>query len=439
MVKYFRMNNNKMSGTSGISRMLVLFAFLIFTGTPSALYAQSVWSGNASVDPEEFVNFVKDFPLAGASSSFTRNTKIEVTNPQNNKTVEVVIVKRAPRPGVFLVLSEEAGHALSIPSGQVIPVQVQVVNSGGTSSYDELKSADPDINPAVTVPTASDAASDLSAPEELPAPSITDSEPLPDSTKDSLGSVPSSGNEPVPVPVPSDTLRVERDEPASDAAAAEVPAPEVPAPEVPAPGVPAPGVSAPEVPAAGASTPEETAVVPESLIPESEASGTMPDSVPADSVSEPEVKMPESGTTESSEVLTNADEIRDSLLPTGDNIIYFLTPSDFRPPTGPVEVKEDKDAIVPVLVERSSLEKFIVNQLKNGSSYIQLGAYTSPESIYEEITSIEARYPMVVWTENTEKGTLYKLLIGPLTKDETGVLSYRFRSTGYSDLFLYKP
>jgi len=386
--------------TTGISRLLVLFAFLISAGASSPLYAQSVWSGNASVDQTEFVNFLEDFPLAGASSSFTRNTKVLVTNPQNNKSVEITIVKRAPRPGVFLVLSEAAGNALSIPSGQVIPVQVQVVTTGSTSAYDEFRSADPDINPAVSVPPLDE--TELSAGELNPElTAIPEVESIPEMTDESFAEVPLSGEEMVPVPVPADTLRVEREEPGlTEALPGEV-----------------------DVPVTDA------LVTPVEILSEE---------VPAGEIIAEEIPSEPDAETETA-VLTEADEIRDSILPTGDNVIYFLTPSDFRPPTGPVDVKEDAGEIVPVLVDRSSLEKFIVSQLNNGSSYIQLGAYTSPESIYEEILSIEDRYPMVVWTENGRDGTLYKLLVGPLTRDETGVLSYRFRSTGYNDLFLYKP
>ena len=120
-----------------------------------------------------------------------------------------------------------------------------------------------------------------------------------------------------------------------------------------------------------------------------------------------------------------------------DNVIYFLTPSDFRPPVTPVETVEED--IVPVYVERDVLEDQIADQLKNGSSYIQLGAYTSAEIVYSEMESIASRYPMIVWTDKVDDKTVYKLLIGPLTSDETGVLAYRFRAGGYPDLFLYKP
>ncbi len=366
-----------------------LIGLLLTLALVWSVTAEPVWSGNASVDSTEFINFVEDTPLAGASSSFTRNTVVEVTNPQNGRTIEVTIVKRAPRPGVFLVLSGQAGEALDFPADQVIPVQVRVVTDKEESGYDSrFESTDPDINPAVNLPASEasalvppdpegtvvsgDTEAGLSlteAAEDIPVDSeIRDLPPETDSFLD----------EPVPVPLPA--------EPEELLALAE------------------------ETPDKGDVLPEET----EESVPEVEVTETPV----IDSVAEvPAELIPE-----------NPDE---------DNVIYFLTPSDFRPPVAPVETAEEE--IVPVYVERDVLEDQIADQLKNGSSYIQLGAYTSAEIVYSEMESIASRYPMIVWTDKVDKETVYKLLIGPLTSDETGVLVYRFRAGGYPDLFLYKP
>lgn len=391
-----KMINNLKTGNPILRRVLI--TLLIFSGMTVQLAAQPTWSGNASVDPTEFVNFVDSIPLAGASSSFTRNTVVVVTNPQNNKSVEVTIVKRAPRPGVFLVLSEEAGMLLSLPSDQVIPVQVQVASNDTDSGYDEFKSVDPDINPAVTVPDdgpLSDETSETVEITEVPE------EAVPEEAEE-FSEVPRlSYDDPLPVPVPADDLRLDRGESSETAAVTDSP------------------------------------VEPElNDIPEDEESPyLLPPEEDIPLLAEETVTVEGSESTEAE----GAGEMGDTVLPAGDNVIYFLTPSDFRPPSQPAIASEERDEIVPVLVDRETLEGYIVNNLKNGSSYIQLGAYSSAESIYSEIEAIEARYPMVVWTEMRKGETLYKLLIGPLTQDETGVLSYRFRDSGYADLFLYKP
>ncbi len=388
---------------------------LIFAASAAPLSAQAVWSGNASVDPAEFVNFVDDVPLAGASSSFTRNTVITVTNPQNNKTVDVTIVKRAPRPGVFLVLSEAAGKALSFPADQVIPVMVQVAENRGGTEYDEFNSTDPDINPAVSVPEAvpgETAEAEAEAETEITAEADESYDPF----SDEILAVPSPGDDLRVVREPEEVEELEP-EPEAVAEAEELPADDFIPEEY----------MTPEEAESGffAAVPEE--VSDETAYPE-EAAETAVAEEPAEEPETPVAVVPE--TVEPSVI---------EELPAGDNVIYFLTPSDFRPPTQPIVTENETEEIVPVLVERDVLEGYIVEHLKNGSSYIQLGAYSSPESIYSEILSIGERYPMVVWTENRGGKVLYKFLVGPLSKDETGVLSYRFRESGYPDLFLYTP
>jgi hypothetical protein len=262
-------------------------------------------------------------------------------------------------------------------------MQVQVAPSPSSSEYDEFKSKDPDINPAVSVPVIVD----TPVEDSISAPGAADAVPEETLAAEDAGTMTAPtlfGDEPVPVPVPLNNLRLD------------------------------PGDA------------------PEEIIPEDH------DAVDLVTLKDP-IDIPVETDLDEALDLTSVEETGTYLHPKGDNIIYFLTPSDFRPPTGPVPVKGEEEEIVPVLVDRSELKDFIVNQLNNGSSYIQLGAYSNSESIYNEISAIEARYPMVVWTENRSGNTLYKLLIGPLTKDETGVLSYRFRDSGYADLFLYKP
>ena len=375
---------------------ITLIGLLLTLGLVWSVAAEPVWSGNASVDSTEFINFVEDTPLAGASSSFTRNTVVEVTNPQNGRTIEVTIVKRAPRPGVFLVLSGQAGEALDFPADQVIPVQVRVVVDKEESGYDSrFESSDPDVNPAVNLPDSEASALVPPDPEAAAvsgdvsaAPSPTESGEVLSADTDMGDAAPETDSfldEPVPVPLPAEPEELL--------------------------------VLEEEAPEEGAALPEETEEsVPE--ITEEEPAPAAADNPVIDSIAEVPAEM----------IPENLDE---------DNVIYFLTPSDFRPPVDPVETVEEE--IVPVYVERDVLEDQIADQLKNGSSYIQLGAYTSAEIVYSEMESIASRYPMIVWTDKVDDKTVYKLLIGPLTSDETGVLVYRFRAGGYPDLFLYKP
>lgn len=128
-----------------------------------------------------------------------------------------------------------------------------------------------------------------------------------------------------------------------------------------------------------------------------------------------------------------------------ENVIYFLTPGDFRPPPR-TEKKEEKEKekepekkIVPMTVERSELEHMIVRELRNGGSYLQLGTYSSVDVLYSTIESISDSYPTIVLTMGEYEEQVYKLLIGPISRDEKGIVITRFRSLGYGDAFLYSP
>lgn len=373
-----------------IMKLLFIILFLLIL---KPIFSEPVWSGNVSVSEADFVNFIEDTPLAGASSSFTRNTVVEVTNPQNGRTIEITIVKRAPRPGVFLLVSTAAGEALGLPFDQILPVQVRVVTDTTPSAYENrFESNDPDINPAVTLPEEDFIA--LAAPdadfmvEEVPVGEETPEEILDIDDGDDVleGEIPAEADSfldgPVPVPGPLEPEnRLTLANESTDSAVSEDDVPVV-----------------------------EAAV---------------------DEADIPEVILPDETISETALIPMETAE---------DNIIYFLTPSDFRPPKAPVVAEVGgEEEIIPVYMDRELLEDKIAAELKNGSSYIQLGAYSTAAMVYEEMESIAARYPMIVWTDKSSRGTIYKLLIGPLTSDETGVLSYRFKSAGYGDLFLYKP
>ena len=137
--------------------------------------------------------------------------------------------------------------------------------------------------------------------------------------------------------------------------------------------------------------------------------------------------------------------VEDSVIEDPENVIYFLTPGDFRPPP-PSEEKRDKEkekvkekTIVALPVERSELEDMIVSELRNGGYYLQLGRYSSVDVLYSQIEQISDSYPSIVLTEGNREDQTYKLLIGPISRDEKGVVMTRFRGLGYGDAFLYTP
>jgi len=530
---------------------------LIIISAAAVLFSQSVWTGNAAVSNEkEFESFYSEDSSTGkylgASNSFPGSTEVTVTNPRNGKAVSVSIVKRLSQPGLFLVLSPEAGEAIALPDDDILNVEVVVrrKNAEVFNNYtDDLPySEDPDLNPSaeLAMATGSEEASvpsgdlviDTSAdhgeiePEiELPVESSVN-EYIPPVVLDNEGTPYEEGYDPLivleseeeEISKPEEIVEIIDDPQALvEAITSSVSEPDIPLPErydesdlpdsfdpeetvsdkpdnTPAISlVPEePGVLKPEdldteyldadindllfnesdiavaelnelevteeepaEPEISEIMPEDTEktvadweeivvsepVVEELIIPEFEETENV---VIEPEVSEPVVIIPETVLEEPDVVLEEPDvvvEEPDVVVEDPGNVIYFLTPGDFRPPPQSAEKKEKekekekvKEKIIVALpVERSELEEIIVTELRNGGSYLQLGTYSSIEVLYSQIEQISDSYPSIVLTMGERDHQLYKLLIGPISRDEKGIVMTRFRSLGYGDAFLYSP
>lgn len=129
------------------------FIFLaVLAGSVGILFAQSVWEGTA------IVGGYNQFPREGlyaASNSFERNTVIEVTNEDNGRTAEVLVVGRVSQPGIFLVLSEDAADVLRLDTSDPAQVRVRPATAGGLapvpSGPESAFSRDPEVNPSASL------------------------------------------------------------------------------------------------------------------------------------------------------------------------------------------------------------------------------------------------------------------------------------------------
>jgi cell division protein FtsN len=72
------------------------------------------------------------------------------------------------------------------------------------------------------------------------------------------------------------------------------------------------------------------------------------------------------------------------------------------------------------------------------SFYLQLGAYSTrslADKLAKELAS-SARYTVEVLPSSSGDHILYKVLIGPLNRDESGTLLFQFRARGFKDAFV---
>ncbi len=109
------------------------------------LVSAESWEGNA------MAGSYGDFPSSGyyaASNSFSRNTSVEIFNPENGKSVNVIITKGLDTPGIFLMLSSEAASAIGLFPGKIIQLKASAPKSPvELAPLSQGSSFDPDLNP----------------------------------------------------------------------------------------------------------------------------------------------------------------------------------------------------------------------------------------------------------------------------------------------------
>lgn len=67
--------------------------------------------------------------------------------------------------------------------------------------------------------------------------------------------------------------------------------------------------------------------------------------------------------------------------------------------------------------------------------YLQVGVFSSRDTA-EKILRANPTYPMMIVSGKNDTATVYKVVVGPLKRDETGTVLYLFKARGYRDAFL---
>ncbi len=95
------------------------------------------------------------------------------------------------------------------------------------------------------------------------------------------------------------------------------------------------------------------------------------------------------------------------------------------------EPKEEPKAKIPEVVKKPDVPK------GQDLYYLQIGAYTEEPSAKAAQKKVSLTYPTRIYPEKRGKG-MYKVLVGPITEDETGSVLFDLKARGYSDAFLRK-
>jgi len=134
-----------------------------------------------------------------------------------------------------------------------------------------------------------------------------------------------------------------------------------------------------------------------------------------------------------------------------EEVEVILEPSEARPPVGEeAEVTSpsvtETDKVVEsvnktelVNVKENTPNSYNVTKvLSEDSYYLQLGVYREEYSALALAGSLGSTYPVTVLISETTNSPRYKVMVGPLGVDESGVVLYSFKSSGYPDAFLRK-
>jgi len=466
--------------------LVVLLALCLCAATASA---QESWQGNAAIARSgEF----STPGLFAASNAFPKNARILVQNPQTGQSVQVTVEQRIPGAGnIFLLLTEEAGTQIGLTGSEVIRVQANVLSSLGTGLGGSLQegaySADPDLNPPVSItdeqllagpgtPSEEQVRPEAPAEEEevaaqaSPAGEEVEEEPIPEAEapaaskevektpeekrlEELAGRIPQKHLYMPPrqqeiyalAPQPTEVEEVEEqiaavEEPVEEVAAVEETAEEPPAEEVVEQAAEEEIVEA-EVVEEEAEEEIQSEEPRVSMLVPLEEQEDLDVALPGPEAVEPEKPSPEGSRLpfpEEESPLTMEPEEP----PFAEEEIEVAVEEEAAEESS-VEAAEplvEEEPVAEIAMAESPSrpqEQLILSEILPSSSYfVQIGAYSTRNLAEKLAGGLPQTYSVTILPASSGGRQFYKVLVGPLNVDESGTLLYQFRSRGFKDAFI---
>jgi len=453
-----------------MKRWFVLCLLMI----PLLAFADSYWDGNAAVQRGD-VAF--EGGLYAASNSFPPDTQVSVQNLENGKSAIVTVSQRTDdQSDLLILLSPKAADALGIAQGSITQVRVTVLQKAASAAANATPEGtynpDSDVNPGAAYAGATSGAQHAPQPstieQQTTAPS-SQGQPL--SSQDQQ---PAAQTQP-PAGQPQEQQPSAAAQSAEDAqilaeAASRNPQKQLFLPPredqkfaykpiAPAETVPAaqtaqqpsqtgiasvsgetatPSAAQPEVPLAEAQpqqqpTPQEAAS--STPQPSQTAAGAqlpLPPTGQSAGTAQPESSSAPPAQSASGQVALNPPETPAEQPSTAPSP---TAPSPTTPaPATPVmkAPPEQQPGHAQVV---SSLPK-LTSKKSVATFYVQLGAYATQEVAQGLAVGLMQTYPVVVLAPVAGAKQMYRVLIGPLNKAESGTLLPVFKFKGFRDAFV---
>lgn len=424
--------------------LIVLTAFIVLCGA-------SPWEGAGVVSPNG------DLPSTGryvATNSFPRNTVVDITNLETNKSTRAIVANTLDSPGLLAVVSSEAAEVIGMKRGSISRIRMsQPSDPIAYSRFTEtLESGITDYDSGDVITEDNYRQDDYVPPvypeqERIAAAPVYDGTPANGSNASGYvlepewdGSVnrdivdlpeflviAEPEEETPPVEIVEEVAEAEPEEEAVEEVAEAEPeeeaVEEVAEVEPEEEYVEEIAEVEPEeeyVEEIAESEPEEEAEVIAEIEPEEESLEEIAEY-------EPEEEYPE----EVAEIYEYDIVPADEYPP--ENGIYGIDPADIIPEITQVTPEDEPEIPVARPVSDTDFSIPRIYELARGQYYVQLAALDSAESVESTVDQIDRNYKPVVYKDGDH---WYRVLLGPLNQGESAAILQRFKSIGYKDAFV---
>jgi hypothetical protein len=142
---------------------------------------------------------------------------------------------------------------------------------------------------------------------------------------------------------------------------------------------------------------------------------------------------------ENEELIDVPDNSKNLAMPDYDELT--LAPTESRPPVASTELNPNdfiRQAPLNYSVEptKYTFSAPMINTFERGKYYVQIGAYSIPNSTESELRKIENNLPKAVMNIGSNEKPLFRVLIGPLSLGDSGDVLQRYKRI-YSDAFIW--
>ena len=438
--------------------------------------AESFWDGGAAIQKGDS-SFESGYYVA--SNSFPVNTEVIVQNLETGKTVTAIVTGRIDDQGDLLVLlSAKVAAAIGISQGQVAPVRITVKTTATAMSRGRVGdipySQDPDINLSAGMGKGSTTAAEAPPPSQTPETVAETAKPPAESvtTTKTTEQTPAEEKKPAAAAQPDDSVlqrmasrtpqkqlffppREDRKfayqppvEPPAEIKTAELPKePETttkPAEDKAAlmslPRYAPELAKALSVEMAEAQPPVELfPTIERSLEPnrtppyaEELAMGTMPEPAQPGEAAPLTRELSASVPTPPG---SSAEEVVIALEPTAPQPPSEKTVEE--PPVSVALVPVEKPVEgTPVTLSPDKKAAPMAATIAKADYYLQLGAYMNEGQAKSVAASLPSSYPVSIVGPESPARPMFRIVLGPLNKAESGTLLYWFRDRGFPDAFI---